>query len=244
MPNENMTTIAIVGQKGGAGKTTLARVLASAALASKLRVHVIDTDPQSAFSRWYARVSKNGGGALPEDGFHIEVQHDADALAARVDELYEAGETDLVLIDTKGELTEWTGKVMREADRLIMPVMPTPTDIEIQLQTLDFYEDLRAIHPDDFPPLACVLTRVPPNGKRSKAEERSVGEIASQFPIVPTVLVARASYIKMDEEGFLHVLRQRITENPAERLQVKNIEETLSEAVDIFNEVMEFTDEG
>lgn len=48
----------------------------------------------------------------------------------------------------------------------------------------------------------------------------------------------------MDEEGFLHVLRQRIAENPAERLQVKNIEETLSEAVDIFNEVMEFTDEG
>ena len=244
MPNENMTTIAIVGQKGGAGKTTLARVLASAALASNLRVHVIDTAPQSAFSRWYARIRESGGGPLPADRFQIEVQHDADALAARVDQLYEEGETDLVLIDTKGELTEWTGKVMREADRLIMPIMPTPTDVEIQRQTLEFYDDLKTVNPDDFPPLACVLTRVPPPGKRSKAEDRALTEIANEFPIVPTALVARASYIKMDEEGFLHVLRQRTLDNPQERLQQKNIEETLSEAVDIFNEVMEFTDEG
>ena len=49
-----MPTIAIISQKGGAGKTTLALHLAAAAEESGLISLVIDTDPQATASTWAA----------------------------------------------------------------------------------------------------------------------------------------------------------------------------------------------
>ncbi|MFC3695577.1 ParA family protein [Chenggangzhangella methanolivorans] len=56
-----MHTIAIVSQKGGAGKTTLAVNLASAASAEFVTL-IVDTDPQATASRW----SQWRSGADPE----------------------------------------------------------------------------------------------------------------------------------------------------------------------------------
>src|SRR5665213_3447551 len=47
-----MITVAIVSQKGGAGKTTLAIHLAAAGAASKLVTLIVDADPQATASRW------------------------------------------------------------------------------------------------------------------------------------------------------------------------------------------------
>ena len=46
-----MRTIAVVSQKGGAGKTTLAVHLATEAARSHLTL-ILDTDPQATASRW------------------------------------------------------------------------------------------------------------------------------------------------------------------------------------------------
>lgn len=47
-----MRTVAIISQKGGAGKTTLALHLATAGQAFGLITLAIDTDPQATLSRW------------------------------------------------------------------------------------------------------------------------------------------------------------------------------------------------
>jgi chromosome partitioning protein len=57
----DMQTIAIVSQKGGAGKTTLAVNLAAEAARSCVTL-IIDTDPQATASRW----SQWRGGRDPE----------------------------------------------------------------------------------------------------------------------------------------------------------------------------------
>ncbi|RZL77758.1 MAG: ParA family protein, partial [Sphingomonas sp.] len=49
-----MTTIAIISQKGGAGKTTLALHLAAAAHDAGRVALIIDTDPQATASQWAA----------------------------------------------------------------------------------------------------------------------------------------------------------------------------------------------
>ena len=57
----NMRTIAVVSQKGGAGKTTLAVHLATEAARSFITL-IVDTDPQATASRW----SEWRGGREPE----------------------------------------------------------------------------------------------------------------------------------------------------------------------------------
>ena len=47
-----MKTIAIVSQKGGAGKTTLALHIATAAEAAGLSAAIIDLDPQASAAGW------------------------------------------------------------------------------------------------------------------------------------------------------------------------------------------------
>ena len=47
-----MTTVAIISQKGGAGKTTLALHLAVAAQDAGRVSLIIDTDPQATASQW------------------------------------------------------------------------------------------------------------------------------------------------------------------------------------------------
>lgn len=47
-----MKTIAIISQKGGAGKTTLAVYLATAAAAAGHATAIIDLDPQATADSW------------------------------------------------------------------------------------------------------------------------------------------------------------------------------------------------
>jgi chromosome partitioning protein len=49
-----MATVAVISQKGGAGKTTLALNLAVAAHAAGRVSLVFDTDPQATASQWAA----------------------------------------------------------------------------------------------------------------------------------------------------------------------------------------------
>lgn len=140
MGNEKMVVLAVIGQKGGAGKSTLTRAVASAALIANWSVHIIDADPQTGLVDWHRDVAAKGGGPLPGDRLTIEAQTSVERIAGRIEELYDAGQTNLVLIDTKGELTQWTAEIMQEADRLILPVMATPSDIRAQQKTLRFYE--------------------------------------------------------------------------------------------------------
>ena len=114
-----MRVIAVVGQKGGVGKTTTAMNLA-AALARANRVLVVDVDPQQSATRWAERA----GDDLP---FDFTANQDPDVIK----QLREI-EYDIVLIDTPGshENTGVLDAVLQSADFVILPVEASTMAIE------------------------------------------------------------------------------------------------------------------
>lgn len=114
-----MRVIAVVGQKGGVGKTTTAMNLA-AALARANRVIVVDVDPQQSATRWAERA----GDDLP---FDFTANQDPDVIK----QLREI-EYDIVLIDTPGshENTGVLDAVLQSADFVILPVEASTMAIE------------------------------------------------------------------------------------------------------------------
>jgi glycine/D-amino acid oxidase-like deaminating enzyme len=89
-----MKTIAIVGQKGGTGKTTLALSLAVAATEAGLRVVVIDLDPQATAANWADRRGQTTPAVLPAPPGRLRPVIEAAAAQGAA----------LLIIDTPGKI--------------------------------------------------------------------------------------------------------------------------------------------
>jgi chromosome partitioning protein len=142
-----MSTIIIVAtMKGGSGKSTLASCLAVHWHLRGRRPTLIDADPQRSIMRLVARERALGGVTVLEDA-----TEDASKTARRI-----AGGGSLVIIDTPGFRSRTTLDCLAAADFLLVPVKPSPFDVDRMLDTLSILTD-RA---DGRRPLfRCLLTQ-------------------------------------------------------------------------------------
>jgi chromosome partitioning protein len=114
-----MTTIAIVSQKGGSGKTTLAVNLAAAAEAIGATALIIDTDPQATASQWGAwRLDK-----APE-----VIDSAPPRIQAKVDAAKEQGAT-FIVIDTPPHADSAASRAVEAADLVLIPCRPSAFDL-------------------------------------------------------------------------------------------------------------------
>lgn len=122
-----MKTLAMVTQKGGTGKTTLAASLAVAAQEAGEKVFCIDLDPQG---------SLNGWGELREADAPSVDRSTPDKVAAALTALAKSGYT-LAIIDTAGIDSAATAVAMRAADLSLIPTRPSLLDIRAARPTMD-----------------------------------------------------------------------------------------------------------
>lgn len=115
-----MRTIAIVSQKGGAGKTTLAVHLAAAAMQSGHSVLVIDTDPQATASRW----SQWRQGREPD----VVDCGAPSLLATKLAKAAELG-ADLCIIDSPPHADLMARQAAKLADLVLIPCRPKAFDL-------------------------------------------------------------------------------------------------------------------
>lgn len=151
-----MQTLAVVSQKGGAGKTTLSFHLAVEAERQGLPCVLLDTDPQASARRWADR--RNGN--VPEV---------VAAPSSRLPQLIEAaakGGAALIVIDTPPHADQSALHAMRAADLVLVPVRPSALDLDSVLATLDLAEIARC-------PVLGVINQAPHNGLTAD-EARSV----------------------------------------------------------------------
>lgn len=113
-------TVAFLSQKGGVGKSTLARSLAVAAERIGLRTLLADLDPQQrTLMRWLKTRADLG----LKPALRVEAFETAQAvLDASVD-------VDLVVLDLPGQVSDEAGLVVRNADLVVQPTSPSVDDL-------------------------------------------------------------------------------------------------------------------
>jgi chromosome partitioning protein len=122
-----MRTIAIISQKGGAGKTTLAVHLAVCAEESGLTTAVIDLDPQATVAKWGDRRKD-----VPPEVISAQ--------AVRLPQLLTTareGGADLTIIDTAPNSDSTALAAAKSADLILIPCRPATFDLDAIGATVD-----------------------------------------------------------------------------------------------------------
>lgn len=127
-----MSVMVLVGNKGGAGKTTLA-VNLFAALARKQTVALIDADPQGSAVQWKIDAEGDVFAAKPD-------------LAAQVADL--SGDYRHVLIDCPPSIKAAQSKTaLCLGDLALIPLQPSPLDIWAMVALEKALEQARKVNP-------------------------------------------------------------------------------------------------
>ena len=171
-----MKTIAVISQKGGAGKTTIALNLAVAALRSGHECAVIDIDPQASAKCWHD---------LRQDDAPVVVS----AQAARLPEILQRAKqngAELVIIDTAPHSESAALAAARLADLVLVPCRPSLLDLKAITTTIDLAALAKT-------PALAVLNTVPVRGGlKGDAEQvlRSYG-----VEMAPVTLGHRVAFV-------------------------------------------------
>src|SRR4051812_14326407 len=123
-----MQVLAIIGQKGGTGKTSIALGLAVSATLARRPVAVIDLDPQTTAANWSDRRGQETPAVVS-----CQVSRLPQVLGAADKEGAE-----LAIIDTPGKSTDALIAAAKAADFVLMPIQPQLYDIE----TLESLKDI------------------------------------------------------------------------------------------------------
>jgi chromosome partitioning protein len=171
-----MKTIAILSQKGGAGKTTLAVHLAVAAERAGHQAALIDLDPQASATGWKD--------SRPQDTPAV-----VSAQAARLPQVLQAATQAgavLTVIDTAPHTESPALAAARAADLILIPCRPAILDLRAISLTVDVAKLAGT-------PAAVVLNAVPPRGPL--AEEARVAIVQYGVIVAPVSLGQRSTYV-------------------------------------------------
>ncbi len=171
-----MRGLAIIGQKGGNGKTTTALGLAVAGSLAGRGVALIDLDPQTTAANWSDRRGKETPAVVSCQVSRL----------AQVLETAAKGGADLAIIDTPGKSTDALIAAAKAADFVLMPIQPQLYDIE----TLASLRDVLTLAGN--PPAAVFVNRAPIQGKRHT--ETLQAAAAQGFTVCPVVIFARTAH--------------------------------------------------
>lgn len=179
-----MKTVAIISQKGGAGKTTLALHLAVAAQSAGIVTLILDADPQATASTW----STWRQAAEPE-----VIDCASPPLLAKKLAMAEAAGAELVIIDTPPHADSMSAAACRAADLVLVPCRPRGFDLAAVQTTADL---VKASGKPGF----VVFTAGPARAPRLYAE---AGELIAEFglQLAPVTMSERAAYHHATSSG-------------------------------------------
>jgi chromosome partitioning protein len=122
---EGRLSILVINAKGGSGKTTLATNLAAAYALHGVSTALVDHDPQASATQWLAARDEQRPEILGVEA------HRSGAGVTRAFLMRDAHRARRIVIDTPAALaTGQLGQWVAEADRVVVPVLPSGIDIK------------------------------------------------------------------------------------------------------------------
>lgn len=193
------TVIAFISQKGGVGKSTLARALAREAAASGLKVKIADLDPdQATIVDWHkVRMQRAIDPPLSVELFRTAAQ----ALAG-------ADGHDLLVIDGPAKASGGTTEIARWADLIVQPTGAARDDLNPAVRV--FHGLIKQGIPHDR--LIFALNHI---GTESEAEAARAYLQEAGYTALPGYLPERPAYRLAQNEGYavtetrFHSLKER-----------------------------------
>ena len=174
-----MKVTAVLNQKGGCGKTTLALHLA-AALAERHRVLLLNGDPQGTALDWQSGRATEAPFpivSLPTETLHRELP--------RI-----AGGFDHVVIDGAPRLEKLTRSAIAAADLVLIPVQPSGPDIWATAPLVEMVQEAQIAKPALL--AAFVVNRLKGNTALGRAVLNLLAD--QPFPVLPALIHDRVSY--------------------------------------------------
>jgi chromosome partitioning protein len=153
-----MRTLAMIAQKGGTGKTTLALSLAVAAETAGRSVLVIDLDPQASACKWSDRRSAKAPPVIDAQPAR---------LAAALAKAKQAG-VDLAIVDTPARIEQAAAESAKVADLVLIPCKPSILDLETLRATVELVQGR-----SQSPPLV-ILNAIPAQGTRHEQAAEAI----------------------------------------------------------------------
>lgn len=170
-----MKTVAIISQKGGAGKTTLSVHLATASALAGHSAAIIDLDPQGTAASW-------GDRRQADEPEVISGQ------AARLAVLIEAAQSNgagFLVLDTAPNADQTALRAAQLADVVLIPCRASTFDLEAIRATLTLAQLASK-------PAYVVLNAIPP--RSAIGREAAEGLTAQGAGVAPAMLSQRAAF--------------------------------------------------
>lgn len=171
-----MKVVAVIGQKGGSGKTTTAQNLSVAAAEAGHTVVLIDLDSQPTSANWADRREAESPAVVS-----AQVARLKNVLATAKKQ----GAT-LAILDTPPRTAEGSLEAAKVADLVLVPVRPRVNDLE----TLTALKEVVLFA--GGPPTWVLINAAPIQGNRHD-EARQVAETFG-FKVAPVVLHERTAF--------------------------------------------------
>lgn len=176
--------------KGGTGKSTMLRAIASVALHRGYAVTLVDGDRRQNMSRWFQMLDEAGNrpdslqsvsAATPQEILDAAARHN--------------GERSVVLIDTEGTTNDNLMAGLYAADIVVVPVYFALDDVTAAIQITDHYIPLAVESRGRRLPAVFVLTKqtIIDGRARALSELRTIIQ-ANGTPIAGHVLNNRVAY--------------------------------------------------
>ena len=171
-----MEILAVVAQKGGVGKTTLALSLAVAAQRAGKTAAVVDLDPQATACNWGDRRGQDSP---------VIVSAQAARLSNVLKSAQDAG-AEFVIIDTPPRAEQAAMAAAKAAQLVLVPCRPAVFDLDTVATTLELIKHAGARS------VAAILNGVPARGTKGEQATEVIQGLG--IPVCPSTYGHRAAF--------------------------------------------------